>query len=92
MIKVTLIILDESLRKIISEKEIKVELSEDKATIEGLISDVAMKYGGFILEVLSKPAKNSILLNGQDIEFLGYFNAKLSDGDRVAIIPLVSGG
>lgn len=92
MIKVTLVILDENLRKIIGEKEITVELSEDKATIGGLISDIAMKYGRLILELLSKPAKSSILLNGQDIEFLGYFNAKLSDGDRVAIIPLVSGG
>ena len=91
MIRVNLVILDENLRKIIGNKEIAFELSEDEATIEGLIMEAVKRYGCTILETFFKPG-NSILLNGQNIEFLGGIKAKLSDGDRVAIMPLIAGG
>jgi len=91
MIRVNLIILDENLRRIVGEKEITFKLSENEATIEGLIREAAKRYGNTILETFFKPG-NFILLNGQNIEFLGGINAKLSDGDRVSIMPLIAGG
>ncbi|MBS7654191.1 MAG: MoaD/ThiS family protein [Candidatus Bathyarchaeia archaeon] len=91
MIKVKLVLIEGSLRRILGEKEVLFEISENRATIKGLLEEIAAKYGDKTLEVLLKP-EISILLNGQYVEFLGGGDAKLSDGDRVAIIPSIAGG
>lgn len=91
MIKVKLVLIEGNLRSILGEKEVLFEISENRATIKGLLEEIAAKYGDKALKVLLKP-EISILLNGQYVEFLGGTNAKLSDGDRVAIIPSITGG
>jgi MoaD family protein len=91
MIRVKLILLDDNLRSILGVKETLFEMSEDEATIKGLIKKIAEAYGDKALRIILKP-ETSILLNGQYVEFLGGVDAKLSDGDRVAIIPLIAGG
>ncbi|MCD6465495.1 MoaD/ThiS family protein [Candidatus Bathyarchaeota archaeon] len=68
-----------------------LEIPKDKATIRDLLREIAAKYDGRILNVISKP-NISILLNGQYIEFLKGVNANLSDGDRVAVISIAAGG
>jgi len=73
------------------KKEIMLEIPKDKATIRDLLREIAAKYDGRILNVISKP-NISILLNGQYIEFLKGVNANLSDGDRVAVISIAAGG
>jgi MoaD family protein len=91
MIRVKLILLDDNLRSILGVKETLFEMSEDEATIKELIKKIAETYGDKALRIILKP-ETSILLNGQYVEFLGGVDAKLSDGDRVAIIPLIAGG
>lgn len=91
MIRVRLILLDERLRRELGEKEITIELDESEATVGCLLRKAAMQYGDKIAKTMLKP-ETSILLNGRNIEFLGGLNAKLSEGDRVAIMPLVAGG
>lgn len=49
------------------------------------------QYEGKLAEAISKSSL-FILINGQDIEFLNGRYTKLSDGDNVAMIPLVAGG
>ncbi|MBS7606918.1 MoaD/ThiS family protein [Candidatus Bathyarchaeota archaeon] len=91
MIKVTLILLDERLKKEIGKKEIAIELHESEATVRCLLRKAVMQYGDKTLESILKP-ETSIFLNGQNVEFLGGLEAKLSEGDRVAIVPLIEGG
>lgn len=91
MVKVKLILLDEDLRRAINKKEVVLELLESEATVEGLLRRAVEEYGAKILEAVSKVG-TSILLNGQSIEFLGGAKARLSEGDRVAIMPLIVGG
>jgi len=91
MIKVKLILLNEEARKLIGKREITLELPENKATISNLLKKIAIKYGDKILSVVSKP-NISILINGQYIDLLGGMNANLSNGDRVAVISVATGG
>ncbi|MEM1514859.1 MAG: MoaD/ThiS family protein [Candidatus Bathyarchaeia archaeon] len=90
MIRVKLVFLDEDLRKIVNVKEAVFELSEN-STVEELLFAAALKYSEKILDFLSKEGI-IIMLNGQNIEFLEGVKTKLSDEDRVAIVPPVNGG
>ena len=93
MINVNVVILDWTVRKLLGKENMSVELKEGEATVKGLIERLDKKYEGKLWETISKSNLNiSILVNGRDIEFLRGMNAFLSDGDRVAIIPLVAGG
>lgn len=89
VVRVKIILLDENLRKSIAEKEIVFELPEG-STIRELLKKAMERYGEAFVKALRPEV--SIMLNGQNIEFLGGFNAKLADGDRVAIVPIVAGG
>lgn len=90
MIRVKLVFLDEDLRKIINTKEVVFKIPES-STIEDLLETAALKYSKKILEMLSREGM-IIMLNGQNIEFLEGVKTKLSDGDRVAIVPPIDGG
>jgi len=93
LINVNVVILDWTVRKLLGKENMSVELKEGEATVKGLIERLDKKYEGKLWETISKSNLNiSILVNGRDIEFLRGMNAFLSDGDRVAIIPLVAGG
>lgn len=93
MINVNLVILDSTIRKLLCSENMTIELQESEATIRGLIERLDEKCERKLWETISKSNLNiSILVNGRDIEFLQGVNAQLSNGDRVAIIPLVAGG
>lgn len=93
MVNVNVVILDWTVRKLLGKENMSVELKEGEATVKGLIERLDKEYEGKLWETISKSNLNiSILVNGRDIEFLRGMNAYLSDGDRVAIIPLVAGG
>lgn len=90
MIDVKLLLLDEDLRRAFGTKEDTFNLP-DGSTIRDLLEKATQKYGEKMMEVTSKTGI-LIMLNGQNIEFLGGMNAKLFNGDRVAIIPPIDGG
>jgi MoaD family protein len=93
LINVNVVILDWTVRKLLGKENMSVELKEGEATVKGLIERLDKEYEGKLWETISKSNLNiSILVNGRDIEFLRGMNAYFSDGDRVAIIPLVAGG
>lgn len=89
MVRVKLILLDENLRKSVSEKEVVFELPEE-STIRDLLEKALERYGEAFKNAFRPDVY--IMLNGQNIEFLGGLNAKLADGDRVAVVPIVAGG
>jgi MoaD family protein len=93
LINVKIQVFYNELVKILGKNEIIVELQENEATISGLLQKLSKKYGDEILRILKKShSEISILINGQDIEHLGGASAKLSDDDKIVIIPLVAGG
>ena len=91
MIRIRLLVLEENLKRILGGKNLVFEISENEATVKKLIERIVAKHGDKVRKILSK-SDVSILLNGQYLEFLGGENAKLSDGDRIAIIPPIAGG
>jgi molybdopterin converting factor small subunit len=78
-------------KEIFGEEHMVVLLEQGEATLEGLVDKLDKKQEGKISQILHSP-NISILLNGQDIEFLKDKNPILHEGDRIAIIPLVAGG
>lgn len=78
-------------REIFGEEHIVVLLRQREATFRGLIDKLDKKQKGKISQILCDP-NISVLLNGQDIEFLENKNPILCEGDRIALIPLVAGG
>lgn len=90
MVKVTVVLLDEEVRKEVGAKEVSLEVPEG-STVRDLLEKIAQKYGKKIIES-SLRAGALILLNGQNIELLGGLDARLSSGDRIAVIPPLDGG
>ena len=66
------------------------------ATIAGLLESLDQKYPGLKGEILNEEGQLrgfvNIYLNDEDVRYLGRLETKLSDGDRVAILPAVAGG
>jgi molybdopterin converting factor small subunit len=91
LISVVVLPLERTIRELLGKDEMVIKLSKSKATVAGLITMLDKKCGGKIGEAILK-SKASILINGQDFEFLGGMNTRLANGDRVIIIPLVAGG
>jgi molybdopterin converting factor small subunit len=55
-----------------------------------LVEKLHKEYEGKVAEVVAKSTL-LILVNGQNIEFLGGQDSKLSDGDRIAMTLVVAG-
>jgi MoaD family protein len=77
---------------------------EDRVTLSGisnvaeLLDELVKRFGSGLSDLLYESQGGklrdsvNILVNGKGIAFLGGLNAKLSDGDVVAIFPPISGG
>jgi molybdopterin converting factor small subunit len=91
LISVNLLLLDRAVRELLGKETLVVKLQNNEATVNGLVKKLDKKLQGKISKAISRPTI-SILVNGQDIEFLGGNQTRLVDGDRIAIIPLVAGG
>ena len=91
MIEVNVMLLDSNIRELLGTNKTAIKLQENEATIKGLFKKLAMEHEDKFYKVLSK-LNTSVLVNGQDIDFLRGMNTKLSVGDRVAIVPLAAGG
>jgi sulfur-carrier protein len=77
-------------------------LTDDAKVVEGsgdslseLVTDLDSRHPG-IAERLVDAGKLrrfiNIYLNDEDVRFVGGLEAKLSDGDKVTILPAVAGG
>ena len=71
-----------------------VQLSGE--TISGLIESLETQFPGMKGELIGDDGQLrqfvNIYLNDEDIRYLGRLEAKIVDGDRVAILPAVAGG
>jgi molybdopterin synthase sulfur carrier subunit len=65
-------------------------------TIRDLLGDLDRRYPGIAGQLLTDDGALhrfvNVYVNDEDARFLGALDAKLSDGDVVAILPAVAGG
>jgi MoaD family protein len=66
------------------------------STVRELFSDLEARYPGISGQLLTEDGGLhrfvNVYVNDEDIRFLGALDAKLDDGDVVAILPAVAGG
>jgi MoaD family protein len=71
-------------------------VSAEGGTVRDLISDLERRYPGISAQLLTEEGALhrfvNVYVNDEDIRFLGALDAKLDDGDVVAILPAVAGG
>ncbi|MET1128302.1 MAG: ubiquitin-like small modifier protein 1 [Thermoproteota archaeon] len=83
-----------SYQKMVGEREVEVEVPEG-ATVLDLARKLEKTYPqlrGVLLDGDRLSEEPRILINGRNIEWLGQENARLKDGDTVAIFPPAAGG
>ena len=68
----------------------------DGDTVRDLLGDLDRRYPGIAGQLLTEDGSLhrfvNVYVNDEDVRFLGALDAKLSDGDVVAILPAVAGG
>ncbi|HEY2958617.1 MAG TPA: MoaD family protein [Actinomycetota bacterium] len=66
------------------------------ATVRDLIADLDARYPGLGGQLLTEEGSLhrfvNLYVNDEDVRFLGTLDAKLGEGDVVAILPAVAGG
>jgi sulfur-carrier protein len=66
------------------------------STVRDLFSDLEARFPGILGQLLTEDGGLhrfvNVYINDEDIRFLGALDAKLDDGDVVAILPAVAGG
>jgi sulfur-carrier protein len=65
-------------------------------TVRDLLGDLDRRYPGIAGQLLTDDGSLhrfvNVYVNDEDVRFLGALDAKLTDGDVVAILPAVAGG
>ncbi|MET0477748.1 MAG: MoaD family protein [Actinomycetota bacterium] len=68
----------------------------DGDTVRDLLGDLDRRYPGIAGSLLNQDGSLhrfvNVYVNDEDVRFLGALDAKLADGDVVAILPAVAGG
>jgi sulfur-carrier protein len=71
-------------------------VSADGDTVRDLLGDLDRRYPGIAGSLLTGDGSLhrfvNVYVNDEDVRFLGALDAKLADGDVVAILPAVAGG
>jgi sulfur-carrier protein len=71
-------------------------VTADGDTVRELLGDLDHRYPGIASSLLTGDGSLhrfvNVYVNDEDVRFLGTLEAKLSDGDVVAILPAVAGG
>ena len=66
------------------------------ATLAAIIDDLDTQHSGLKNRLVTEEGKLhrfvNVYVNDEDVRFLGALDAKLADGDVVAILPAVAGG
>jgi MoaD family protein len=74
----------------VGKEDLQLNLAKG-ATVQAALRRVMDKYGKELVEMLG--GRNLvIMLNDKNIEFLGGLKTRLEQGDRIAILPPLSGG
>lgn len=72
------------------------ELAVDGGTVAEVIANIERRYPGFRAQLMDEQGELhrfvNIYLNDEDIRYMQGAQTKLSDGDRVAILPALAGG
>jgi molybdopterin synthase sulfur carrier subunit len=75
--------------------ELVISLPEGKS-VRQLLQVLGKKYAGFLPRILESDGQLrpyvSILKNGRNIKYLNDLDAKLAEGDVIAIFPPLAGG
>lgn len=85
------------LKKIIGSGEVVLSVPE-QSTLEELLATMTKRWGDELASRLFEPKSTSVLpyirlmVNGRDIAFLNRMETVLENGDKVLILPPVSGG
>ncbi len=65
-------------------------------TVRELLRDLDARHPGILGQLLGEDGSLhrfvNVYVNDEDVRFLGALDAKLADGDVVAILPAVAGG
>jgi sulfur-carrier protein len=71
-------------------------VAADGDTVRDLLGDLDRRYPGIASQLLTDDGSLhrfvNVYVNDEDVRFLGVLDAKLADGDVVAILPAVAGG
>jgi molybdopterin synthase sulfur carrier subunit len=87
-----------ALRDITGRREQELELGKSGATVRAVLNKLSTKYGKnfreYIFDQREKTIRPqiSIMINGQGLKNPESLNARLKDGDIMAILPPISGG
>jgi MoaD family protein len=89
------------LREHLGLAETQMEIGSEY-TVQNLLNELTAIYGPYFEEirtadpfegyVLGDGANPSIVVNGRPIDMMRELGKKLQDGDRVTIVPILSGG
>ena len=75
------------------EKETELTASTLNEAIDKLVAKYGDKFKDRVLDSSSKPKRLlNFYVNGKNIRFLKNLETTLNDGDKISILPLVSGG
>lgn len=79
-----------NLREIIGKEAVTLILRKG-ASVQGALDRLIARYGEEVGKMVF--GRNLvIMLNDRNVEFLEGLNTRLQDGDRIAILPPLSGG
>jgi molybdopterin synthase sulfur carrier subunit len=71
-------------------------VAADGDSVRDLLGDLDRRYPGIASQILTDDGSLhrfvNVYVNDEDVRFLGALDAKLADGDVVAILPAVAGG
>lgn len=67
----------------------EAEFSSERETLKDVVREICEKYG--VADLILTPDEQvrpwaRVMVNGRSHEFAGGMNAKLSDGDRIALV------
>jgi sulfur-carrier protein len=73
-----------------------LDVAAEGDTVRDLLGDLDRRYPGIAGQLLNADGSLhrfvNVYVNDEDVRFLGALDAKLDDGDVVAILPAVAGG
>lgn len=86
-----------TLKKALGQREFEVSIQEG-STVKDVLSWMTQRWGDALSPHLFYPGSDKLLpqirllVNGQDIQFLGGEETVLHDGDEFSMLPILTGG
>jgi sulfur-carrier protein len=74
----------------------EAKVTGDGATLADVLDDLDRRYPGIRAQVVTGDGELhrfvNVYLNGEDVRYLGSMEARVDEGDTIAILPAVAGG